>query len=799
MIRIIIVATLLYSSSLFAQITVKGKVVNSKNTSFDVLEILLTDNKSKLEKSEIANVEGKFSFLAKKGGYLLQIKHLNKIIWKKDIILSNDLDLGEIIIQENEENLKEVIVNNKKKLIERKVDRLVFYVENSINATGGDATDALKLTPGIQLQNDVITMIGKSNLAVMLNNRLVQLSGDDLINFLKTIPSATIKSIEVITTPPAKYDAEGNSGIVNINLKKATNNTWNASLNGVYKQTAYSTGSMGGNFNYQKNKTSLVVNTNYSSGAYQGLENTKIYYPAQLWDSKVKGKNFINLLSNRIGLDYQFSRKWTMGIQYMGSYSKPDINDNDNTYLTDNFTKINNGKIKTSGNSLRKKNINAINWHSNIVLDTLGRDITIDLDYLNYISENNRNFYSNTSNSTQTDVPNGYMSANNLTEQKIDNYSAQINMQHPLKWVILNYGTKLSYSKTNNGVSYYDTTNGNSVYDPLQSNLFAYKENTQALYFTGNKKFHNGKWELQAGLRIENTQTEGNSITLHQINKNNYTKIFPTSYLTYTPNENHVYSLNYGKRIYRPNFKELNPFKWYSNPYSYTEGNPFLQPTYTHNLELNYSYKDYLNSSIVYSKDIDNSGQVTLLNGIDYTQKTTRLNYFNDYSFGLQQVYIYKKLKWLESQNTFYGYYQYSDSKIYPITPKSSQGLGATIGTLNTFTMNKNKTILSGFDLQYNFPHQSSDLVYNYATTQLNVFLRMFFYNKNLQIALIGNNLFKAYDYNNSSNRNNIESINKGYYDSRYVRLTISYKFGNTKINVSKRQISNEDEKGRIN
>ncbi|KAF2506897.1 TonB-dependent receptor [Flavobacterium zhairuonense] len=797
MTRILIASIMLYSSSLFAQFTVKGKVATSEKIPYEVLEVQLTDIKSKIEKSELTNSNGQFFFLTKEGDYLLEIKYLNKIIWKKDIRLSNDLDFGEIVISENEESLKEVIVTGNKKLIERKVDRLVFNVENSINATGGDAVDALKLTPGIRLQNDVITMIGKSNLKLMINSRLIQVSGEDLISFLKTIPSSTIKNIEVITTPPAKYDAEGNSGIININLKKAINNSWSASLNGVYKQTTYATGSLGGNFSYQKNKISLVLNSNYSNGAYQGMESTDIYYPDQLWNSNVKSKNFTNLLSNRIGLDYQFSKRFTSGIQYMGSYSKPNINDGDNTYLTDNLGS-NNGIIKTFGKSARSKDINTLNWHSNIVLDTLGRNITVDVDYLNYKSDNNRNFYSNTSNSNQEEIPNEYMSANNIAGQKINNYSAQIDVQHPFKWINLSYGTKLSFSKTSNDVSYYDTTNEIPVFDPSQSNLFDYKEDTQALYFAGNKKI-NAKWELQLGLRIENTQTEGNSITLNQINKNNYTKFFPTSYLTYTPNENHVYSLNYGKRIYRPNFKELNPFRWYSNPYAYTQGNPFLQPTYTHNLELNYSYKDYLNTSLVYSKDIDNSGQVVLVSDSDYTQKTTRLNYFNDYSFGLQQVYVYKKLKWLESQNTFYGYYLHSDSKIYPITPKSSEGFGATIGTLNTFTINKTKTILSGFDLQYNFPHQSSDLVYNYAFTQLNVFLRMLFLNKTLQATLAGNNLFKAYDYNNSSYRNNIESVNKGYYDSRYVRLTVSYKFGNSKINVPKRQVSNEDEKGRAN
>jgi outer membrane receptor protein involved in Fe transport len=335
------------------------------------------------------------------------------------------------------------------------------------------------------------------------------------------------------------------------------------------------------------------------------------------------------------------------------------------------------------------------------------------------------------------------------------------------------------------------------MYDPSQSDLFEYNENTEALYVSGNKKFGKNKWEIQIGLRMESTQTVGNSISYNQITKYDYTNFFPTTYLSYAPIENHNFSLNYSKRISRPGFNELNPFKWYSTPYSYSEGNPYLRPTYTNNLEFNYSYKDYLYTTVYYSKSVDNSGQVVLLNGNDYTQKITRLNYFDGFTTGIQQVCVFKKVKWLESQNSLSVYFQHSDSKIDPITPKTTEGFGASIMTSNTFTLNKEKTILSGFDLQYNSPHKSNDLVYNYSSTRLNVYVRMFFLNKNLQLSLVGNNLLKAYDFNNTSNRNNIEARYSGYYDSRYFRLSLTYKFGNSKINVNQRKISNEDEKGR--
>ncbi len=796
MIKLIISLFLLFISMIASsQSKIKGTIINQNNKPIELLEIILVNKDSIAVKNELTNINGAFEIQIEYGTYLFQARQNGKIVYKQNINVTDNLDLGTMKIIEDKQQLAEVIVTSQKKLIERKVDRLVFNVENSISAAGGDALDALKITPGIRVQNDAISMIGKSGMGIMVNDRIVQLSGDDLINFLKTIKSDDIKSIEVITTPPAKYSTEGNSGLINIKLKKAKPNSWNTTLTGAYKQTTYTTGSLGGNFNYQKNKVSFVANTNYSNGAYQGVENSILSYPKQSWNSEGVGKYYTNGLNNRLGLDYQLTKKWDMGIQYIGSYSKPNISDQDNTLLTDNLTNTNNAIVNTVGNSIRKRDLNTLNWHTNIALDTLGKKISVDFDFLDYKSNNDRNFYSNTINSIVFEIPNQFISGNNLTNQKISNYATQINVTYPLKWANLSYGTKLSFSKTNNEINYFNTSSGLPIFDISQSDLFVYQENTQALYFSGNKNWN--KWEIQLGLRMENTQTKGNSLTTNTITKNDYIQFFPTLYFKYAPNQNNNYSLNYSKRISRPGFAQLNPFKWFTSPYVFSEGNPNLQPVYTHNFELNYAFKDYLSTSISYSNQKNNSGQVSLFNGNDYKQKITRLNYFDNYNIALQQTYMYTKLKWLENQNTIVVYFQHSDSKIFPITPKNNEGFGASISTSNTFMINK--TIVSGFELQYNFPNQSSDLVYNYATTQLTIYSRLFFLNKKLQITIAANNLFRANDYFNKSNRNNIEVVYKGYYDTRYFGCNVSYKFGSTKVNVSKRQVSNEDEKGRTN
>ena len=207
---------ILFQNQVFSQIKISGQIKNEKNNPVEFIEIQLQNKDSIIFKSELTNAEGKFILETEKGEYSLIVRQLGVIYYKQNINANQDTNVGIINITEKEQQLQEVVITSKKKLIERKVDRLIFNVENSISASGGDAIDALKITPRVKVKNDNISMIGKNNMSVMVDDKLILLTGDELINFLKSIPSDNIKSIEVITTPPTKYDAEGNSGLMSI-------------------------------------------------------------------------------------------------------------------------------------------------------------------------------------------------------------------------------------------------------------------------------------------------------------------------------------------------------------------------------------------------------------------------------------------------------------------------------------------------------------------------------------------------------------------------------------------------------
>ncbi len=792
--RVLIFLSFIFiSGSFFSQIRVYGQIVDENDNSLELAEVLLMTNDSVAIASTLTNESGSFSMNNKDAGqYILRVKYFKNTLLNLNVALNSNTDLGKIKVKGNNFLIEKVVLEGKKKLIERKVDRLVFNVENSVSAAGGDALDALMVTPGIRVQNDKISIIGKSGLSVMVNDRLMQLSGDDLINYLRSVPVSDIKNIEVITTPPAKYSAEGNSGIINISLKKAKNNSWNSTFNTSYRQGFYGMGSIGGLFNYQKNKVALSTSINYLNGAYFSEENASVFYPENTWYNHNRYKNYSDNLNLRVSLDYEITKRWTTGFQYIGNLSNPNVSERLNTdILGFSGQKAN---LYTTGLNRRDNDLTSLNWHSKIDLDTLGRKLNIDFDFFNYKAGNNRDYYTKTTGSFINGINDGDVFVNNTSLQKINNYSIQFDIEHPLKWMKLNYGSRLSFSTTNNNI----TLNRISE-NKIELDAFRYKEDVQAVYVSGNKSFADGIWDVQLGIRAENTQTDGTSRSLNETTKNNYLKFFPTAYVKYKPNKKHTYSLNYSRRIYRPAFGQLNPFKWYSNDFAYSTGNPSLMPVFVDNLEFNYSYKDHLQTTLYYSYDSNNSSRVVYFNENNYNQISIPLNYFDDYSIGVKQLYIFQKLKWWESTNQMDVYYFHSNSTIYPITPRSSEGVGAVVSTYNNFSLNEGKTIQLGLNFQYFFPRISGDLVENKGMALMGLSSKFLFLKNKLLLAVSVNNLFKTFDYNAKSYRSNIYNQYNGYFDSQYVRLSLRYQFGSDKPKDQMRNVGNKDERQRIN
>jgi hypothetical protein len=794
--NILFVAILLLSNFLFSQqYQITGRIVNEKNKPIEFAELLLLNKDSIAIKSELSDEKGFFSIDTKQESYIFQIKQSKKITYTKNIEVFKNLDLGIIKVENSTTNIQEVVIPGKKKLIERKVDRLVFNVENSISASGGDAIDALKITPSIRINDDKISMIGKKGLSVMVDDKLIQLNGDDLTNFLKSIPSSNIKNIEVITTPPAKYDAEGNSGIVNIKLKKAKKDSWNASLNSSYKQTIYPTANFGGDLNYQKNKISFFSNINYQNGITKRIEKDEIYYSNQSWITDFNKKNYSDIISGRVGIDYKITGGWTTGIQYLGNKSKPKTYENDYGKITKNTTNQVDSLINTTAKNLRNNFFHSLNWHNIITIDTIGRKITTDFDYFTLQNNDNRDFITQNLLPNNQQTPSGILSTNNIGLQKINNYSGKIDFEHPLKWANLSYGSKFTFTETVNSVLYYNTTTGTPILNTNQSNSFNFNENTQAIYVSGSKKFGKEKWDIQLGVRLENTQTKGLSVNLNQKNTNNYFEFFPTAYVSYKQNENHLFSIDFSRRIERPGFRDLNPFKFYSSAYSYTEGNPFLLPQFSNNLGIKHTYKNFLTTSLSYSHETQGFGEVPFVNNSNNIQYFSQLNYFTFDSYDISESYVFNKYDWWESNLDAYIYYSYSKFT-QSISLAETKGLSFYLSTNNTFILNKKKNIKVG--LNYWYQASEYDLLNKKRQTQsLDVSMKFSLLQNNLLLAITAQDLFNTNKAYKTTNTNNIFQVYSSHGSNQFFKIAVTYKFGSKKINVEKRNFGNDDEKER--
>lgn len=788
-----IIVLLMFSSASYAQFKITGSVVTAKKEPLAFSEIILIEENTQNKTSELTNDKGDFVLNAKQGKYILEIRQRNELMFSENLSVITDLNLGTITI-DNGVQLESVVVGGKKKLIERKVDRLVFNVENSINATGGDALEALRVTPGIKVQNDNITIIGKSNLMVMIDDKIIQLSGEDLANYLKSIPSDNIKSIEVITTPPAKYESEGRSGLVNIKLKKPKKDSWNALVGATYLQRFYSQESFMGSFNYNKNRLGITSTLNYTSGRRYNIQDDYTYFPTEIWHTNSSYKSTNKRVYGNIGIDYRITPKWTIGGQTLFNNSKPLFRDTPFTGVYDNTSGEMTSYLKSNGGVAALKNvINSLNIYNEYKMDSLGKKITLNLDYFNYQTRDNRT-YGGISVVENSDSQQ-YFAGINRNVQGITNLSGKLDFDYPTQWAVLSFGGKISNSKSNNHISAFNSGLVDSpVADlPLGQSEFDYIENIQAFYFSGSKKISD-RWNSQFGLRMESTQTKIFADNLSQSIDKDYIKFFPTAYLTFTANDHSTFSLSYSKRIERPQFRDLNPNTHFWNPFQSFRGNPFLQPAFIDNIELTYTYKK-IESKLYFSYENNLISEITIADPVSNEILSTSENYIDTQRYGISENYVFDKLKWWTSNNAVDFSYAISKSSL-EVAQREQKGFNSRLSTNNDFNLNSDKTVLFNVSYWYSFPGVEG-IFTNKEMSSFSLAFQYLLWNKDLKISLRGTDIFKTEKINRSSVVNGVYQEGKNYYDSQSFQLAVSYKIGNKKSTPKQRTTGNEEERSR--
>ncbi len=521
---------------------------------------------------------------------------------------SSDVTVPELKLVKATGNLSNVTVTAQKPMVEVKADKTILNVEGTINATGSNALELLRKSPGVLLdKDDNISLAGKNGVQVYVDGRSTPLSGQDLANYLKTLQSSQIEAIELITNPSAKYDAAGNAGIINIRLKKnkalGTNGSVNAGWN-IGKSAKYNTGF---SLNYRNKKINIFSNYSFSYAPNETHVKFKRTVLDTLFDQDgtflfvAKAHNF------KIGTDYFINKKNTIGVTVNGILSDPVITTHNKTSIS-NTTTNTVDRILVAENSNRMKRHNAnINLNYNYT-DPKGTSFVVNADRGAYDLSSDQfqpNYYYDASGQVKLSSTIYHM----LSPAQINIHSIKADYEQNFMKGKLGFGAKSAWIKTDNDFKRYNVNGLVEDLDKDRSNHFIYKENINAGYVNYNRQYK--KFMIQGGLRVENTVSEGvsNGLKLNGNSytdnissfKRSYTDLFPSAAITFNKNPMKQWSLSYSRRIDRPAYQDLNPFEFKLDEYTSQKGNINLRPQYTNSIGITHTYKYKLNMTLNYS------------------------------------------------------------------------------------------------------------------------------------------------------------------------------------------------------
>lgn len=624
---------------------------------------LLNAKDSSVSKLAISNKEGDFEFeKLSDGKYLVSItasglaKAFSQLFELSSV--NNRIDLGNFELVQLTTELGGITVTSKRPLIENKIDRTVVNVESSITNSGLTALDILEKSPGVLVDNNgSISLKGKTGVIILIDNKQTYLSGQDLVNYLRSLTSAQLDQIEIMSQPPSKYDASGNSGLINIKTKKGTQRGYNGNISLSYIQANYPKSPNSINMNYRTGKVNIFGQ--YSYTYWQGFN--KLYLDRYF--GKVNDEEFQSLFdqfsfsrfhsnthSFRIGTDYYATKATTLGFTFNGTLNKSSSRtETRSDFLNDNYDlQSYNIARNTSGGPWKNFGTN-LNFRT--VLDKTGRELSGDIDgvyYSNTSDQNSDNFNYNPDGTLKppgaNDPPNPFLLRGHLPG-RIHIITGKLDYTHPLKkGAKFEAGVKSSYVKNDNDAQYSYIENGNQIFDASRSNHFIYQENVNAAYVNYSRQFN--KWGVQLGLRMENTNVKGNQLTIKEKFDSSYLQVFPTTYVSYTLDKANTFTASYSRRIERPSYQDMNPFQFFLDQYTYRQGNPYLRPQTSNNVELSYNYKGQLNISANYTRTTDIINDILKQNDVTFVTFQTKENVATRRNIGLSINYNKQLVKW---------------------------------------------------------------------------------------------------------------------------------------------------------
>ena len=690
--------------------------------------------------------------------------------------------------------LQEATVTAKLPTIERQLDKVVVNVEGSTLAAGNNALELLQRSPGVVITPQGAVMLeGKSGVMVMVDGKPTQLSGDQLLAFLQSMPGESVSKLELIARPSSKYDAEGVSGIINIRLKKNQNLGLNGSLSAGNTQGIHARLRTGLNLNYRPGKINVFGNGNLIDGAQSIHQNIERYADGKVFNQTNPMIERFGTQSFKAGADCFANDRHTLGVLVLGNFYRNDSQKSNLTQIRQEGSALIDSTLRSR--ILAPTHNDRLTYNLNYrFADTLGREMTFDADRIAF-----RSAGTNTLGNQRFDAENNLL-ANDALYSDIGStimvWSLKADyVQSRKDGVKMEMGAKVNWTNSENDIQSIREANGLSRPDAGRTNRFDYRENIAAAYTNIGKQGQKFNW--QVGLRAERTAVQGNSTDLYGEVLNNpdtaYLGLFPTAYLQYTLKPMHQLGLSYNRRLSRPAYQDLNPFVWQIDPYISERGNPYLRPAYINSVELIYTYKYAASASIGYSRTTDLVNTIARQEGEQAYTQPQNLHQQERFSLNVNLPLPIKS--WWEGY-LWLGVWHHQFQSQLADGPLSAGSFGGGCYLSQQFNLGHGYGLEASFWSQ--FPTREGIFV-NRGIGSVSAGAKKSLWNDQATVKIAVNDLFGTQRWTESVDFGSVRGTTRTTWESQNIALSFTWNFGNQNLKTRNRNSGGaEDSDGRI-
>ena len=772
--------------------TITGKIIDQQSNPVAYTNILLLQsNDSLVVSGTTSDDNGHFSFSEiNKGTYIIKATFISYEESFTDVVVDKNIDVGSIVLKESIETLSEVELVYERPTLDRKPDRLVFNVEKTA-LSEGTIMDVLRNTPSVLVLNDAITVKGATP-TVYINDRRVHISSDEIVQLLEGNTASNIKSVEVITNPSARYDAE--SGVViNIVMNKTLVSGYNGSVfssvtQGVFPKSRWGTS------NYFKGKNiGFFANYSYNDRKDNRNDRETIQFPSENWQTAHDRNTWSEAHNFNMNFDWEIAKRSTVSFsantQFLPYFrrvinSKTEITPVISTEVSDFYSNnISRDKKQNMGFDFdfvqRFENNGKLSFNSHYTTYDYRRNQNVETDYF----LGNNSFFQNNTFKTRSDQDTEILTSQlDLTQPAGENGTFEI-------------GTKYTNINSGSGIDHYDFIGNGFVINPANTDAFDYEENVLAAYVSLDKNWEN--WSLSLGLRVEDSKIEGLSALTGQMSKQDYFEWFPTFNLGVDLSEKVSLYLNYKRSIDRPNYSYLNPFRYYLNDNVFVTGNPDLKPVFIDLYRLEATINNIFTIGVYYQKRKNNIFELPFQDNVNNTlaYSSVNIDHTNDMGLDVEAAFNLTDRWFMYLANSFFNYKD--KATLFSQTVNRDKWANYSIFQ-NNWSFLKDNSLTANFTLTYVGANVQG--LQNVDTTIFTEFsLRKTIFKGKGVLSLAVSDLLNRQNFTTTTEilepGNPFYQNNSSYIDidDRYVRLGFRYKFGNSALSTNERSTRADD------